>query len=216
MPTVEATIEYETENNQKNKLLIMLQHYTPVLHSRFSENEQKQISIQQKKPDELHIKFYIMTYSEAVLKQDGQFEPEKIEDARETINDIKKLMHEVGKLGRQPICTLKWGDECFNGILTKLDYQYTIFAPDGKPVCVNCNAIFKEWIAADKALKNDNTKQSNNNSKFRTVNENTNLCDIAHQEYNDPGNWRLIAEKNGIIDPIDLKSGKVLALPPNN
>jgi nucleoid-associated protein YgaU len=37
---------------------------------------------------------------------------------------------------------------------------------------------------------------------------------IAAEEYDDPAEWRRIAEANGIADPMDVKPGTVLVLPP--
>jgi len=37
---------------------------------------------------------------------------------------------------------------------------------------------------------------------------------IAHEEYDDPAEWRRIADANGINDPKDVKPGTVLTLPP--
>ena len=36
---------------------------------------------------------------------------------------------------------------------------------------------------------------------------------IAAAHYADPFNWRLIAEANGIIDPLDVAPGTVLVIP---
>ena len=216
MPAVEAKIVYETGKNAYKELQIIMLNYKPKLHSNFSDREQRHLSVQQKEPDELHIDFYIMTYSGPVLKSNGQLEPEKIEDVRMIVDDIKKLKNEIGELHRQPMCKIQWGEECFNGILNYIDYRYTMYADNGIPVCVNCSAVFKEWINVDTALKNDNTPQSPDRSKYRMIYENTRLCQMAYQEYDDPGCWRLIAEANGIIDPLDLTTGKLLALPPDH
>ena len=216
MTAVNAKIVYETGKNAYEELQIVMQKYKPILYSSFSEWEQRYLSLQQKIPDELYVEFYIMTYSGPVLKSDGQFVSEQMEDVRMKMNDIKKLKSENGELHRQPICKIQWGEESFRGILSYLDYRYTMFAKNGTPVCVNCAAVFMESIDIDEVLKNDNTPQSPDRSKYRMIYENTRLCQMAYQEYDDPGCWRLIAEANGIIDPLDLTAGKLLALPPDH
>ncbi len=216
MPAMDAKITYETGKSSKKEIQIVRQKYNVVQHGNFSERQQRPLSIQQKEPNELHVDFYILTYSGPVLKRNGEFVPEKIEDARESVRNVQKLLCEIGELHRQPVCKILWGEECFSGMLTSLDYRYTMYANNGTPIRVNCQAVFKEWIDVDSALKNDNTPQSPDRSKYRMVYENTQLCQMAYQEYDDPGSWRLIAEANGINDPLDLTPGMLLALPPDH
>jgi nucleoid-associated protein YgaU len=40
------------------------------------------------------------------------------------------------------------------------------------------------------------------------------LQSIAFKEYDDAGEWRRIAEANGIDDPLELAPGKRLLIPP--
>lgn len=216
MPLIESKIEYETGKNSHQEIKIEMRKYTPAYHSKFNEQVQRHLSVKQKKPDTLNVEFDIITYSGAVLKSNGDLIPAKIEDVRESVNKIKKLMDEIAELHRQPICRVLWGEESFKGILTFLKYRYTLFTKEGTPVCAKFEAVFKEWINVDSALQNDNTAQSPDRSKYRMVYENTRLCQMAYQEYDDPGSWRLIAEANGINDPLDLTSGMLLALPPDH
>jgi nucleoid-associated protein YgaU len=52
------------------------------------------------------------------------------------------------------------------------------------------------------------------NVRVWTVRPGDRLDWIAHKEYGDSTRWRPIAEANGIDDPIDLKSGQQLVIPP--
>ena len=47
-----------------------------------------------------------------------------------------------------------------------------------------------------------------------TVRRGDTLAAIAHVEYNDPGEWRRIANANDIDDPMSLKPGMKLLVPP--
>lgn len=214
MPTVEAKIVYETGKSQTKTLEICMEQYHLQQNSKFSDSQQRITNVQQKKPDELKMEFYILTYSGAKLKSTGEFEDEKIEDAREKVSEVKKLLEEVGELHRQPVCKVQWGEEMFCGILSNLDYRYTMFVPDGTPVRASFKATFFEPIDVDSAMQNDNTPQSPDRSKYRMVYERTQLYQMAYQEYDDPTQWRIIAEANGIDNPLDLQPGRMLVLPP--
>ena len=50
--------------------------------------------------------------------------------------------------------------------------------------------------------------------KRREVMPQDTLALIAYQEYGTPNRWRAIAEANDIEDPLDLRPGQVLAIPP--
>jgi nucleoid-associated protein YgaU len=39
------------------------------------------------------------------------------------------------------------------------------------------------------------------------------LASIAYQQYGDPSMWRVLAEANGIDDPIRLPAGQTLIVP---
>jgi nucleoid-associated protein YgaU len=45
------------------------------------------------------------------------------------------------------------------------------------------------------------------------VHDGDSLPSIAYTVYGDPTHWRVIAEANGIDDPLRLRSGRALSLP---
>ena len=51
-------------------------------------------------------------------------------------------------------------------------------------------------------------------TKRRTVKMGETLALIAHEEYDDPAEWRRIADANGIEDPLNLTPGTRLLVPP--
>jgi len=59
-----------------------------------------------------------------------------------------------------------------------------------------------------------NPRNSPDHTKRRTLKSGETLALIASEEYDDPGEWRRIADANGIDDPRDVKPGTVLTLPP--
>lgn len=213
MPAVEAKLEYEREKNTYQSIEIHIEEYHLQQSSMFSDGGQKKLTASQRKPDMLQVRFYILTYANAIL-ENGTITKEKVWDAREETAKIKKLLQNNAVLHRQPICILKWGEEAFQGFLTDLDYQYTTFLENGIPVCASFQAVFQETLSVDAQLQNDNTNQSPDRSKYRVVYEKTQLYQMAYREYDDPGKWRAIAEANQMEDPLDLVPGTLLTLPP--
>ena len=109
---------------------------------------------------------------------------------------------------RPPLVMFQWGGFKFQGVMESLTLRYTMFLPDGKPCRATANVSIKEAETAEPEL------QSPDHTKRRTLKTGETLALIAHEEYDDPAEWRRIADANGIMDPRDVKPGTVLTLPP--
>jgi len=114
---------------------------------------------------------------------------------------------------RPPICELWWGGwKIFEGVLEKLDHEYTLFMEDGTPVRATSKCVFKEYRTNPKDRRQQNA-QSSDVAKQRIVKRGDTLSSIAAEEYLDPGLWRPIADQNGLDDPFDLTPGMLLLVP---
>jgi hypothetical protein len=114
---------------------------------------------------------------------------------------------------RPPSVQFAWGDFQFKGFVESLTVRYTMFLSDGKPCRATANLSIKENETAKDQL-DKNPRNSPDHTKRRTVKIGETLALIAHEEYDDPAEWRRIADANGIMDPKDVKPGTVLTLPP--
>ena len=114
---------------------------------------------------------------------------------------------------RPPLVMFSWGGFTFKGVVESLTLRYTMFLPDGKPCRATANLSIKEAQTAKEQLE-ANPRNSPDHTKRRTVKMGETLALIAHEEYDDPAEWRRIADANGIMDPKDVKPGTVLTLPP--
>jgi len=114
---------------------------------------------------------------------------------------------------RPPLVMFNWGSTQFTGVVESLTLRYTMFLSDGKPCRATANLSIKEAITAAEQLSK-NPRNSPDHTKRRTVKIGETLALIAHEEYDDPAEWRRIADANGIADPKDLPPGTVLTLPP--
>jgi hypothetical protein len=97
--------------------------------------------------------------------------------------------------------------------LDAFDVEYTMFLNDGTPVRakVNLNLIIGE---TPEEQQEHGSGKSPDHAKMWTVRRGDTLAAIAHKEYDNPGEWRRIADANGIDDPMSLKPGTKLIVPP--
>jgi nucleoid-associated protein YgaU len=131
----------------------------------------------------------------------------------------KKLLHiatveKHGDKHRPPVCRLSWGATgvFFQGVLERLEQQFTLFMKDGTPVRAKTACTFKEWRTNYEDINRQNT-QSSDIAKTRTIKLGETLSSIAAEEYRDPRLWRPLAAENDIDDPLDVRPGTVLLVP---
>lgn len=141
-------------------------------------------------------------------------------DTYEDKADVTKVTTKVYSLAlvdankhRPPLVRFDWGPTKFKGVVESLTLRYTMFLPDGTPCRATANLSIKEAQTAKEQLEK-NPRNSPDHTKRRTVKNGETLALIAHEEYDDPAEWRRIADANGIADPKDLPPGMVLTLPP--
>jgi hypothetical protein len=98
-------------------------------------------------------------------------------------------------------------------VLESLDVEYTMFLNDGTPVRANVSLTLREARSADEQ-QGLNPNQSPDHAKLVTLRRGETLQTIAHLEYNDPREWRRIADANNIDDPMNVPAGARLLIPP--
>ncbi len=139
---------------------------------------------------------------------------EEKKDCRPHTDRLLKLaLVEVTK-HRPPLCQFQWGSFQFKGIVEEITLRFTMFLSDGKPCRATAAMAFKEYKTAQEQTEGPHGNQSPDHSKRRTLKQGETLSLIAGEEYGDPGEWRRIANANGIADPLNVKPGTLLTLPP--
>lgn len=100
----------------------------------------------------------------------------------------------------------------FRGVVESVRQKFTLFSPEGVPLRATLTLSLREYKTLDEQLD-----QLNLNSPDRThghvTQQGETLARIAHRYYGRTGDWRKIAENNGIEDPRRLRSGTTLAVP---
>ncbi|NOS89430.1 MAG: LysM peptidoglycan-binding domain-containing protein [Methylococcaceae bacterium] len=160
-------------------------------------------------PRTLHLELLFDTY-------DPDDPALKDQDVRTKYTD--KIFHlttveKHGELHRPPVCRLSWGSAgcIFQGVLQQLEQQFILFAENGTPVRAKLSCTFMEWSNND---LNKQNPESSDIAKMHELKRGETLSSIAAKNYLDPRLWRAIAIENAIDDPLDLKTGSQLLLPP--
>jgi hypothetical protein len=97
--------------------------------------------------------------------------------------------------------------------LVQLDVEYTMFLNDGTPVRAKVNMSLQE-CKPEQEQQEQKPNQSPDHAKLVTMRRGDTLQSIANVEYENPSEWRRIADANGIDDPLNVKPGTKLLVPP--
>jgi LysM repeat protein len=101
----------------------------------------------------------------------------------------------------------------FRCIVESVKQKFTLFSPDGIPLRATLTVVLREYKTLDEQLKHLNLTSPDRTHSYVTQNGDT-LARIAAQYYRGPGEWRSIADANGIEDPRRLAPGATLTIPP--
>jgi hypothetical protein len=102
----------------------------------------------------------------------------------------------------------------FQCVVESVKQKFTLFSPEGVPLRATLTVTFREYKTLDEQLRQLNLN-SPNRTQSHVVQAGETLAGIAAQHYNLPGQWRRIAEQNGINDPRRLTPGTFLQVPPS-
>jgi len=139
-------------------------------------------------------------------------------DSTSVKDDALKLlrMMEAGGGGgggaAPPFVTFKWGStESPKMVGGSLRIQFVLFRPNGEP---SRALVDLELTQAEQAQPGQNpTTRAIAGFKLHTVGDGDSLPSLAYGYYGEPTRWRVIAEANGIDDPLRLKRGSELTIP---
>lgn len=136
----------------------------------------------------------------------------KFVDVRDYTQKVYNLMIIDDNTHHPPLVYLEWASLQFQGYLVSCAQNFVKFTESGMPVRAWLQCTFMEQVAP---LKSNllNPLNSPDTTKFRTVCQGDSLWAMAAKEYGQPGQWRAIAEANGLVNPRLLRSGDRLSLP---
>jgi hypothetical protein len=148
-----------------------------------------------------------------------------VDDPVDVRTETKKIYH-LMKINRDthapPRCVLEWGEAgqlfSFGSSLSprclveSVSEEFNLFSPSGVPLRAKLNVTFREYKTIEEQIK-ETLKQSADRTKIVEVERGQTLSHIAWLEYQDPGEWRAIAEANNLDNPRLLEPGTRLMVP---
>jgi nucleoid-associated protein YgaU len=144
---------------------------------------------------------------------------EKAEDVRDLTDPFYQLVKIHPDLHAPPRVQFIWGENglSFRAIVESVQQKFELFNPLGIPLRATLSVVFREYKTLEQQLKELKLKSSDH-TKRRVVKRGDTLSSIAAEEYDDPREWRHIAEhepnRNVITNPRRLVPGTVLEIPP--
>jgi hypothetical protein len=119
-----------------------------------------------------------------------------------------------------PHVTFKWGDvPSFKAACTSLTITFQLFKPNGTPIRADVKLALTQVEPASSASSTSASRPTNPTTRsdgglgVHIVRDGDSLQSIAHRSYGDPNRWRMIAEANGIDNPLHVRRGTALDLP---
>ncbi|HET9580507.1 MAG TPA: hypothetical protein VFP44_21955 [Usitatibacter sp.] len=128
-----------------------------------------------------------------------------------------------------PICTFIWNSSFpgadlspaagnqrrneFQCVVDSVRQKFTFFSPEGVPLRATLTLSLREYKTLDEQLRQLNLS-SPDRSHSHVTGRNDTLARLAARYYHKPGEWRPIADRNGLDDPRRLDAGLFLAIPP--
>lgn len=138
----------------------------------------------------------------------------KEKDITKALGKISNLTKIVGSSHMPSPVVFIWGSMKYVGYVDNVSTAYTMFDKEGKPL----RAVADVSIMGFNADIGERVSpfMSPDRTKARTLTEDTNILNIAQNEYGDSREWRRIADANGIINPLDIPVGRILKVPSIN
>ena len=155
---------------------------------------------------ELKMELFFDTYSSKDKK-----------NVKEYVKKIEQLMLINVEKHRPPIVLVAWGENALNFqcVLEQMEQRYTMFTSEGTPVRAIVNVTFKEIDPKQNgSLVSEGEKQSPDHTKIRIFKAGDTLQSLSAFEYEDPALWKILAEHNQIDDPLHIKAGTIIEVPP--
>ena len=134
-------------------------------------------------------------------------------DVREYTDKIENLMMVNPDEHRPPLLLFSWGKLKFKCVLEDLIQRFTMFKNDGTPIRAIVKVLFKEYSTSVSQIQ-EKPRHSSDHTKRLVLREGDTLAGMSAREYADPRLWREIANANDIEDPMNVKPGTILKLPP--
>ncbi|MHB0858033.1 MAG: CIS tube protein [Anaerolineae bacterium] len=113
-----------------------------------------------------------------------------------------------------PRVAFHWGNLYFRAVIMDIAQRFTLFDRDGLPLRTTVNVTFQQVEDSEEFAAQNPTSGSGPAQRTHVVQAGDRLDLIAYRAYKDATRWRLIADANGLQNPLRLRDGQPLIIPP--
>jgi hypothetical protein len=136
-------------------------------------------------------------------------------DAGKTVDGLQEWCNidpsDQGDNPEPPTVMFVWGSLRFAGKVESINATFDLFAPTGTPLRGEVQVSMKE--RPERAEGQNPTSGGPAGRRSHVVIDGETLPVIVHSELGDAGLWRVVADMNGIDDPLDVPAGTSILLP---
>lgn len=142
---------------------------------------------------------------------------------RDFLTQLQNFLNVVytmdGETHRPNFLRLIWGNFSFNNrdgfdcVLSDLQINYTLFAPDGTPLRAKLSATFLSYTELKRRLREENRRSPDVTHMRKVMAEDT-LHLMTYRIYNDPAYYLQVAKANGLVNFRHLATNTDLRFPP--
>ncbi|MDJ0703319.1 MAG: LysM peptidoglycan-binding domain-containing protein [Leptolyngbyaceae cyanobacterium MO_188.B28] len=155
-----------------------------------------------------------------INKKPGKFYHDKPDDVASQLQAFLDTVYTMkGKIHRSNFLRLLWGKatfverNAFDCVLSDLQINYTLFAPDGKPLRAKLSATFLGHTAPQ--YRNAEMKKGSPDiTHERKIMGGDTLPLMAYDIYDDPTYYLQVAKANGLVNFRRLKTNTNMRFPP--
>lgn len=169
------------------------------------------------RPEELKLDFTLDGTGVVPVKANpGEFHRNFLEQLQAFLNVVYTM---DGETHRPNFLRLLWGNFSFNNrngfdcVLSDLQINYTLFAPDGTPLRAKLSATFLSYTELERRLREENRRSPDVTHMRKVMAEDT-LPLMTYRIYNDPAYYLQVAKANGLVNFRHLATNTDLRFPP--
>lgn len=116
--------------------------------------------------------------------------------------------------GRPQWVKFHWGDmHTFKAVISSMDLTFTYFSSAGVPLRANVSISLTQYEPEANWGPQNPTSGTPAPHRLHQVQRGETLDRISARHYKDSTKWRIIADANGITDPLALRPGSMLTIP---
>jgi nucleoid-associated protein YgaU len=127
--------------------------------------------------------------------------------------DADSVNQRTGK-GEPPHVLFRWGRFELEAVITDISQKMSLFLKDGTPVRTEVQISLQQVEDETQHAGQNPTSGGGVAPKTRTLYSGERLDLIAWEEYEDSTQWRRIADANDLLDPLHLRAGQIIVIPP--